>query len=46
MRRWKISTMMRIGIVTTTAPAAMAPLGSVNCDAPRKNDNATGAVKG
>ena len=30
MRRWKINTMMRIGIVTTTAPAAMAPLGSSN----------------
>ena len=32
-------------MVTTTAPAAMAPLGSVNWDAPRKNDSATGAVR-
>ena len=45
MRRWKMSTMIRIGIVTTTAPAAIAPLGSVNCEAPRKNASATGAVR-
>ena len=30
IRRWKISTMMMIGIVTTTAAAAMAPVGSSN----------------
>ena len=31
--------------MTTTAPAAIAPLGSVNCEAPRKNASATGAVR-
>ena len=42
MRRWKITTTMTMGIVTTIAAAEIAPVGSSNCDAPVKNDSAAG----
>src|SRR4051812_26624171 len=45
MRRWKISTMMMIGIVTTTAAAAIAAIGWSNWDAPVKNASAAGTVR-
>src|SRR3954470_9141601 len=44
MRRWKNRTMMMIGIVTTTAAAAIDPVGSANCDDPVKNAIAAGTV--
>src|SRR5690349_4580070 len=45
MRRWKNSTKRMIGIVMTTAAGEIAPVGSSNCEAPVKNDNATGTVR-
>ena len=44
MRRWKMSTMMMIGIVMITAAAAIEPVGCWNCDAPVKNAIAAGTV--
>src|ERR1700712_3898833 len=40
MRRWKINTMMMMGMVTTIAAAAMAPVGCENCEAPVKKFSA------
>src|SRR3712207_5100441 len=37
--------MMMMGTVTTTAAAAIAPVGSVNCDPPVKNASAAGTVR-
>ena len=37
MRRWKISTTMMIGMVTSTAAAATFAIGCWNCDSPVKN---------
>src|SRR5881398_1565957 len=45
MRRWKISTMMMIGTVTTTAAAAIAAIGWSNCEAPVKNASVAGTVR-
>src|SRR3954454_9169355 len=45
MRRWNTSTMMMIGIVTTTAAAAMDPVGCSNCESPEENANAAGTVR-
>src|SRR5579859_7455599 len=45
MRRWKNSTKMMIGIVMTTAAAAIGPVGEVNCELPLKNASAAGAVR-
>src|SRR5688572_30329622 len=45
MRRWKTSTMMMIGIVTTTEAAAMEPAGKSNCELPVKNASAAGTVR-
>src|SRR3954470_16072447 len=45
IRRWKISTMMMIGTVTTTAAAAIWPVGSWNCDPPVKNASVAGTVR-
>src|SRR5882757_5134016 len=45
MRFWKNNTNRMIGIVMTTAAAQIAPVGSSNCDAPVKNDSATGTVR-
>src|SRR5690606_29520642 len=44
IRRWKIRTNTMIGIVMTTAAAAIEPVGSSNCDAPVKFAIAAGAV--
>src|SRR5947209_13362148 len=44
IRRWNRSTMMMTGIVTTTAAAAIVPIGSVNCEAPGKAAMAAGTV--
>src|SRR5579859_2513112 len=45
MRRWKTSTRMMMGMVTTMAPAAMAVVGCWNCEAPVKNASAAGTVR-
>jgi len=45
MRRWKKSTKMMIGIVMTTAAAAMGPVGVVNTEPPLKYSMAAGAVR-
>src|SRR3954452_2571896 len=45
MRRWKIRTMITIGIVTTTAAAAIDPVGSSNCDPPVKKASVAGTVR-
>src|SRR3954451_17309778 len=45
IRRWKMSTKMMIGTVTSTAAAAMLPVGEVNCDSPVKNAIAAGTVR-
>src|SRR3954452_5497316 len=45
MRRWKISTMMMIGTVTTTAAAAMAAIGWPEWDAPVKKASVAGPVR-
>src|SRR5688500_15453926 len=45
MRRWKIRTMMMMGMVTTTAAAAIEPVGSANCDDPVKKASAAGTVR-
>src|SRR5829696_1387326 len=45
MRRWKTSTMMMIGMVTTTAAAAMDPVGCSNWESPEKNARAAGTVR-
>src|SRR3954451_14003199 len=44
MRRWKNRTMMMMGTVTTTAAAAIEPVGCVNCDAPGNCEIAAGTV--
>src|SRR6059058_2442484 len=44
MRRWKNRTMMMMGTVTTTAAAAIDPVGCVNCDAPGNCEIAAGTV--
>src|SRR3954452_6527202 len=44
MRRWKNRTMMMIGTVTTTAAAAIDPVGCWNCDAPGNCEIAAGTV--
>ena len=44
MRRWKSSTRTTTGIVTITAAAAMAPVGSTNCDSPENRPIAAAAV--
>ena len=36
---------MMMGIVTTTAAAAMDPVGSANCDVPVKKASAAGTVR-
>src|SRR2546430_11793237 len=45
MRRWKNSTTSTIGIVITTAAAAIGPVGFSNWDAPVKNARVAGAVR-
>src|SRR5215211_2417038 len=45
IRRWKIRTMITMGIVTTTAAAEIAPMGCVNCDAPVKKASVAGTVR-
>src|SRR3954454_13743323 len=45
IRRWKTSTMMTMGMVTTTEAAMIAVMGDWNCDAPVKNDSAAGTVR-
>src|SRR5690554_6252524 len=42
IRRWKITTTITTGMVTTMAAAEIAPEGSSNCEAPVKNDSAAG----
>ena len=44
MRRWKISTMMTSGTVTTTPAAIWEPNGVSNPDTPPNWDTMTGAV--
>src|SRR5207248_4570516 len=44
MRRWKNRTMMMMGTVTTTAAAAIEPVGCWNCDAPGNCEIAAGTV--
>src|SRR4051812_49752878 len=44
MRLWKNRTMMMMGTVTTTAAAAMAPVGTWKVDAPGNCDSAAGTV--
>src|SRR5215475_5491045 len=44
IRRWKTSTMIMTGIVTTTAAAAMSPYGTVNCETPGNVEIAAGTV--
>src|SRR6059036_2183107 len=44
MRRWKNRTMMMMGTVTTTAAAAIDPVGCWNCDAPGNCEIAAGTV--
>src|SRR5579859_5398165 len=45
MRRWKNSTKMTMGMVMTTAAAAIGPVGMVNTDPPLKYSMAAGAVR-
>src|SRR6202044_3464485 len=45
IRRWKNSTKMMIGMVMTTAAAAMGPVGTVNCELPLKYSMAAGAAR-
>src|SRR5947209_14614187 len=45
MRRWKISTMMTIGMVTMTAAAAIEPVGCSNWEFPVKKARAAGTVR-
>ena len=45
IRRWKNSTKMMIGMVMTTAAAAIGPVGMVNTDPPLKYCMAAGAVR-
>src|SRR5438445_8400726 len=45
MRRWKISISMTMGIVTTTAAAAMETVGCSNCELPVKKPSAAGTVR-
>src|SRR5258708_3762485 len=45
MRRWKNTTKMMIGMVMTTAAAAMGPVGTVNCELPLKEAMEAGAVR-
>src|SRR6476469_10615635 len=45
MRRWNSSTKRMIGIVMTTAAAAIEPVGAVNCELPLKNPMAAGTVR-
>src|SRR3982750_1625733 len=42
MRRWKARVTITIGMVTTTAAAAIAAAGCWNCEAPVKNASAAG----
>src|ERR1700722_6573986 len=44
IRRWKRSTRIITGTVTTTAAAAMSPIGVVNCEAPGNWAIAAGTV--
>src|SRR3954453_11127558 len=44
IRRWKNRTMMMMGIVTTIAAAAIAPVGCWNVDAPGNCEIAAGTV--
>src|SRR5436305_9643878 len=44
IRRWKNRTMMMMGTVTTTAAAAIEPVGCWNCDAPGNCEIAAGTV--
>src|SRR3954465_13865494 len=43
--RWKASTRMMMGMVTTIAAAEMAPVGCWNWDAPVKKFSAAGTVR-
>src|ERR1035438_1170019 len=43
---WKNNTKMMIGMVMTTAAAAMGPVGTVNCELPLKYAIEAGAVPG
>src|SRR5437764_6444772 len=45
MRRWKNSTKTMIGMVMTTAAAAIDPVGAVNCELPLKKPMAAGTVR-
>src|SRR5487761_2249587 len=45
MRRWKINTTMMMGMVTTIAAAAIAPVGWENCEEPVKKFSAAGTVR-
>src|ERR1039458_3112232 len=45
IRRWKNSTKMMIGMVITTAAAAIGPVGAVNWELPLKKPSAAGAVR-
>src|SRR5437763_10206634 len=42
--RWNSSTSSITGTVTTTAAAAMSPIGTVNCEAPGNVEIAAGTV--
>src|SRR3954468_5729647 len=44
MRLWKNRTMKMMGMVTMTAAAAMAPVGTWKVDAPGNCDSAAGTV--
>src|SRR3712207_7545282 len=46
MRRWKMSTRTTTGMVTITAAAAMAPVGSWNWEAPENRPSAAGTGRG
>src|SRR3954452_14426705 len=43
--RWKTSTRITTGIVTTTEAAMIAVIGDWNCEAPVKNERAAGTVR-
>ena len=45
IRRWNSITKMMMGMVMTTAAAAIEPIGVWNCDAPVKNAMAAGTVR-
>jgi len=45
MRRWKISTTMMIGMVTSTAAAATLAIGCWNWDSPVKKASDAGTVR-